>query len=103
MGLSRRRQEFAAHSARVTRDRRWPGLRLAVLRRDGFACVQCGARGGLEVDHQMPVRDRPDLAFSLDNLQALCRSCHSRKTRQEVGLAPPNPERDKWRSLLMET
>ena len=65
------------HSAWVTRSKRWPALRQQALRRDGFACVQCGARGRNEVDHILPVRTHPGLAFVLDNLQTLCGSCHT--------------------------
>lgn len=87
----------------VYRDKRWPPLRLAAKRRDGWACVECGSRHRLEVDHIDAVRDRPDRAFDLANLQTLCGSCHARKTRIEVGLAPPNPELEKWRALLRST
>lgn len=90
------------HSAAVTRTRRWKALRLEVLRRDGFQCRQCGARGRLEVDHIAPVRDRPDLAYALDNLQSLCPSCHARKTRVEIGLGPRNQDREKWREAVRE-
>lgn len=82
-------------SRAVTKSRRWPALRIAALRRDDWCCVQCGARGWLEVDHIKPVRDAPELAFALSNLQTLCRSCHSRKTRSDIGYAP-DPEREKW-------
>lgn len=81
-------------------DKRWPALRLQALRRDSFQCVKCGNRGRLEVDHIEAVRNRPDLAFSLDNLQTLCGSCHNSKTRLERGLPPADPERRKWRALL---
>ncbi|MEM9782352.1 MAG: HNH endonuclease signature motif containing protein [Pseudomonadota bacterium] len=91
---------YRRQSTKIIRDRRWPSLRLAALRRDGWCCVQCGARGRLEVDHIKPVRDAPDLAFDLDNLQCLCPSCHARKTREEIGLGKPNPERDKWRDAV---
>lgn len=90
----------------VHRDRRWPALRLEAKRRDGWKCVQCGARGRLEVDHIHPVRTHPDLAFVLTNLQTLCPACHSRKTRIEVGMGEPNPKRDAWKdavSALMPT
>ncbi len=33
-----------------------------------------------EVDHVGPRRVRPELELSLENLQALCKRCHSRKT-----------------------
>jgi 5-methylcytosine-specific restriction endonuclease McrA len=82
------------------RDPRWPALRLQALRRDGFRCVQCGARGRLEVDHIERVDKRPDLAFELSNTQSLCGTCHNAKTRRELGQSPPDPERKKWRRLL---
>ena len=94
MGLKR-------YSRKVQKSSLWPSLRIQALRRDGFRCVECGARGRLEVDHIKPVRDRPDLAYSLDNLQCLCRRCHSRKTRLEVGFKETDPERQKWRDLLV--
>ena len=97
MGL---KQTYERHSAKVTRSRRWKALRLQALRRDGWRCVECGARGGLEVDHIKPVRDAPECAFDLANLQSLCPSCHARKTRLEIGLGRPDPAREAWKSLL---
>jgi 5-methylcytosine-specific restriction endonuclease McrA len=67
-------------------DARWRGLRLQAKRRDGWRCVRCGSRVGLEVDHVEPRARRPELALVLDNLQTLCRSCHIDKTRAEQGL-----------------
>lgn len=84
------------------RDRRWPALRLEALRRDGWQCVQCGRRGRLEVDHILPVRERPDLAFVLANLQSLCGSCHAKKTRQEFAIPEPDPERNRWRTAVAD-
>lgn len=97
MGL---RRDYRRHSKAITDSKRWQGLRWQALRRDGFRCVQCGARGRLEVDHIQPVRARPDLAYALDNLQALCVSCHSRKTRLELGFPDLPPARKAWRDLL---
>jgi 5-methylcytosine-specific restriction endonuclease McrA len=90
------------HSAAVIRDRRWPALRLAAKRRDGWRCRGCGEAGRLEVDHVEPVRTHPELAFDLSNLQTLCVPCHSRKTRVEIGLDPLNPSRQAWRDLVKE-
>lgn len=90
---------FVRHGSWVYRDPRWAALRLEAKRRDGWKCVQCGARGRLECDHIKPVRSRPDLAFDLTNLQSLCPSCHTRKTRLECGHVPLSPERQKWRDL----
>ena len=58
-------------SAPVIRSPRWPALRLAAKRRDDWRCVQCGARGRLEVDHVKPVRTHPELAFDLEFAIAL--------------------------------
>lgn len=65
-------------------DPRWTPTRLAALNRDGWACTVCG-RGShngtiLDVDHVLPWRERPDLAFDLTNLRTLCRLHHNRKT-----------------------
>lgn len=97
-----RRREYARHSAKVTRGQRWKALRMQALDRDDWACVQCGERRRLEIDHIEPVKDRPDLAYSLANLQTLCGRCHARKTRIEVGMGQPNPAREAWKSLLRD-
>ena len=80
--------KYYGHSARVVYSRRWKALRSQALRRDGFRCRTCDARGRLEVDHVLPVRDRPDLAWDLGNLQSLCPPCHTRKTRLQAGHDP---------------
>lgn len=99
MGMKRR---FEGPSRAVTRGPRWRALRLQALRRDGWQCVQCGARGRLEVDHILPVRTHPHLAYELGNLQALCARCHTRKTRIECGHPPPDPKRAAWREAVQE-
>lgn len=97
MGLRR----YDRHSAKVTGTKRWQAVRKQAKDRDGWKCVECGTRGvRLEVDHIKPVRHAPDLAYELTNLQTLCTPCHSRKTRIEIGLGKPNPEREKWKALL---
>lgn len=95
MGMKR---DYIRHSKRVTATRRWQVLRAAVLERDGWACVDCGARGRLEIDHIKPVRTNPELAFDPANCAARCASCHTRKTRIECGHPAPKttPERDAW-------
>lgn len=93
------RRLYATHR---TRGKRWEALRLQALRRDDFACVQCGARGRLEVDHVLSVRKRPDLQFDLTNLQCLCPSCHTKKTRVELGQPEMSPDRKAWRAAVAE-
>lgn len=100
MGMNRKRDEYNRHSAKVTRGPRWKALRIQVLDRDGWQCVQCGERRRLECDHIEPVRDRPNLSYVLSNLQTLCGRCHARKTRLEVGHKPLPPKRQEWRDLL---
>lgn len=90
------------HGASIYRTERWKAVRHEAKRRDGWKCVQCGARGRLEVDHKIPVRINRELAFDLTNLQTLCIPCHSRKTRIEVGMGEPNPKRDAWRRAVAE-
>jgi len=97
------RSDYQRHSAKVVSSKRWPALRLAAKRRDGFRCVCCRAVGDLEVDHIKPVRDAPELAFELSNLQTLCVRCHSRKTRIEIGMGDIDPKRQAWRDLVRAT
>ena len=99
MGL----KDYKRHSARITRTARWKALRQEALRRDGWCCVRCPERRRLEVDHILPVKTHPELAFALSNLQCLCGPCHSRKTRIEIGLGRPDPKRDAWKKLVRET
>ena len=94
------RNQWARHSARVIRTKRWAALRQQALRRDGFSCVTCGAVGDLEVDHVKPVRTHPELAYDLANLQVLCPAHHSAKTRLECGHPPTKPDVLRWRELV---
>lgn len=52
--------------------------RIAVYRRDGYACVLCGddSSGNLEADHIKPFAFFPDLRFSIENGRTLCKQCH---------------------------
>jgi 5-methylcytosine-specific restriction endonuclease McrA len=77
-------------------------MRMAILERDGFRCRECGAHGRLEIDHVKPVRTHPKLAWDPDNLQALCASCHTKKTRIECGHPAPDPRRNDWRDAVSE-
>jgi 5-methylcytosine-specific restriction protein A len=54
--------------------------RLAVLAVARFTCAQCGA-GATEVDHITPRHQGG--GDSVDNLRALCTSCHAAKTAAE--------------------
>lgn len=63
----------------------WRKLRAHVLRQAPL-CRLCAGRGlavpAVDVDHITPVADG-GAPFDQNNLQALCHSCHSRKTRAD--------------------
>jgi len=62
--------------------KKWRKIRAMVLRRDPI-CKACGDAWSKEADHIVPKRKGG--RDSLDNLQGLCKSCHSRKTAGESG------------------
>jgi hypothetical protein len=52
-------------------------VRPAVLARDGYGCVDCGATGvRLEVDHLDRLADGGPLNAPLERMQAVCVPCH---------------------------
>lgn len=56
---------------------------LAVKRKAQWRCERCNVTGvRLYADHILERQDRPDLALSLANGQALCASCHGKKSHQ---------------------
>lgn len=88
------------HSKRVTSTKRWKVLRMEILERDHYRCCSCGCGGRLEIDHIKPVRTHPDLSYEPRNLQALCPSCHTSKTKIECGHPPPREDRHGWRQAV---
>lgn len=56
-----------------------------VKQRDGFKCVKCGSKDMLEVDHIVP--DAEGGSNAMNNLQTLCKDCHSIKTKKEIAQA----------------
>ena len=78
---------------------RWQRLRRQVLARDGYRC-RCGRAGRLEVDHRQPVQ-HGGAPWAMRNLQALCRGCHIRKTRQE-NRRPRSAAEGRWAALVQE-
>jgi len=100
MGMIGARKDHHRHSKKVTRTARWRVLRMAILERDVFKCRECGCGGRLEVDHIKAVRSAPELAFEPSNLQALCPSCHTKKTRIECGHKPLPDDRRDWRNAV---
>lgn len=95
-------EKYPRHGRSIYRTERWKAVRLQAKRRDNWQCVKCGAKTRLEVDHIIPLRDQLNLAYDLDNLQTLCASCHTKKTRIDIGMPPPDPERVKWLKAIAD-
>lgn len=67
-----------------TNDERWGRLREQILHRDPI-CVKCARAAATDVDHI----DGNAYNNDLDNLQGLCKSCHSKKTwKEDYALIP---------------
>ena len=63
--------------------RRWEKYRRGFLARNPI-CVGCRREPAIAVDHIQPIQGPQDPIFwTVSNHQALCISCHSRKTGQD--------------------
>lgn len=85
---SREPSEERRRSARLYASARWQHMRKVFLTAHPL-CAEC-ARNGIvtaatDVDHIQPHRNDIRLFYHYGNLQALCHSCHSRKTASEDG------------------
>ena len=89
------RRLMSLHHLKID-NRRWAALRRAVFERDSYRCRSCGKAGRLECDHIRPLH-KGGLPYDPANLQALCRTCHIRKTADENR---QDPERQRWAAYL---
>ena len=89
-GRQERREKRASAAARGY-DNDWERFRLRFLRHwisIGWPCALCGGPldpvdlGSLDVDHVIPIRERPDLRLEPQNCRALHHACHSLRTNQ---------------------
>lgn len=78
-----RHDESRGNSAARLYDRRWRKRRRVKLLKDPL-CEECKREGRLtlatDVDHVIPHRGDRRLFDDDDNLQSLCKPCHSKKT-----------------------
>lgn len=72
--FARRENRLPREAKRARNYRRFREERLA--RADG--CQRCDTSVDLVLHHRIRTRERPDLLFSPENLEVLCRSCHTR-------------------------
>ena len=74
------------HDNKVYGNTAWRRLRRIQLNREPL-CRTCLSKGivnqASQVDHIIPVEKQPELRLSLSNLQSLCETCHTKKTREE--------------------
>jgi hypothetical protein len=81
--FERLKAKFSVDSSVNMRNKRQPipeHVRIAVWRRDGGACAQCGSREKLEYDHMIPL----SLGGSdtVRNIELLCEACNRSKSNQ---------------------
>lgn len=64
----------------------WRRLRSLKFANDPI-CEVCAKKGivepAVEVDHKVARVSRPDLELDYDNLQSICKQCHTAKTNRE--------------------
>ena len=81
----RRDHTWASNKGKSSTDRGygkwWRRLREVVMKRDRGICQECGAIATC-VDHIKPKAEGG--TDDVDNLQALCDTCHGRKTAEEA-------------------
>ena len=87
---------MSEHHHRLDR-RRWAAARRDCFERDGYRCVECGKAGRLEAHHLVPVSERPELAYALDNLATLCPGCHI-----DAHGNAPSEQAQRWRAFVDE-
>lgn len=68
--------------AKVYMTARWRALRQQVIDEEG-CCRVCRATTDLHVDHVVPHHNDDERFWARENLQVLCRACHSRKSLAE--------------------
>jgi hypothetical protein len=63
------------------KDPRWQKLRLEIMQRDGFACVNCGDKDStLHVHHKFYRKGAAPWEYLDDALETLCEACHQNIT-----------------------
>ncbi len=90
----------------------WKRARQAALMRDHGMCCDCMDRFragyGIRprradmVHHIIPLEERPDLAYRLDNLRSLCNQCHNERHPEKGRRARAKPAEERKHSMRVE-
>lgn len=113
-------KERATNGKRTAAGARWKRLSIRLRKLQPW-CDHCGTSDDLTVDHIIPVSERPDLEFKVENCRILCRPENAArgnrvtpeeraeverrlldKRRRRVG-ANPHPDPQSGRSVAVET
>jgi 5-methylcytosine-specific restriction endonuclease McrA len=90
VGPSRARRESRLEANRFYASERWRRFRRLYLF-DNPACEDCLEQGivvpAIVVHHIEERRDRPDLAYEVTNMRALCVPCHNRHHKGNARMA----------------
>lgn len=85
------KHQRAADRARGTTAERgyakgWPRVRSAKLAADPFCQIRTHCQGAMatEVDHIVPISERPDLRLEWSNLQSSCKACNVAKRNRRA-------------------
>lgn len=74
--------------------RRKRALKKALDEKQGRICVRCGCKKNLTIHHLIPINQKPNLAFDVDNTVWLCEQCHKKEHDNRLVLSG----RDLWKS-----
>lgn len=65
----------------------WQRKRLEIMERDGFQCVDCGAKEStLNVHHSYYEKGRKPWEYPAHSLNTLCESCHKARHKTEIDI-----------------
>jgi 5-methylcytosine-specific restriction endonuclease McrA len=71
------REDAMAAYAELFKDPRWQKMRLKVLERDNYACVECGdTKNTLHVHHWYYKKGKKPWEYPEHSLSTLCGMCH---------------------------
>lgn len=78
----------------------WQQTAAAARKRQNNECQRCKAKGFYNrceiVHHIKPLKQRPDLAYDLDNLECLCLDCHNEEHMGKASESSGYTNEERW-------